>query len=295
MAGSVSTVIVAIDPASPIKNCVREALRLTSSMGAELTALSVAPQYEGDLNRLTLKNTDIQLRQPFEQCLQEAADFAASCSMPIKTVLRHGNPGDEIVNWAEETEAGFIVIGSPRRNSMERVFLSRTTAGIISLSPCDVLLIPEDAIVDFSRILVCINGSKHSLDAAQRSMDLAMSYGSTVNMLTVVDLPLEKSRRYGVLKEARRKALTTLQDLAEQGKKLEVNVVTELRDGTPYKNIVTYAEENDIQLTILGSYGRTALERMFFGSIVERVTALSTCPTLIVKRLGSGGIRNLIP
>lgn len=294
MAGSVSTVLVAIDPVSPVKNSVREALRLTSSMGAELTALSVAPRYEGDLNRLTLKNTDSQLRQPFQQCLQEAADFAASCSMVIKTVLRHGDPADEIVNWAEKTGAEFIVIGSPKRSNMERVFLSRTTAGIISLSPCDVLIIPEDATIDFSRILVCINGSKHSLEAAQRALDLAMSYGSTVHMLTVVDIPLDKSLRYGVLKEARRKALTTLQGLAEQGRKLEVKVVTELRDGTPYKNIVTYAEENDIQLTVLGSYSRTALERMFFGSIVERVAALSTCPTLIVKKLGKRGVRNFI-
>ncbi|WP_457575696.1 universal stress protein [Desulfomarina sp.] len=294
MAGSVSTVLVAIDPVSPVKSTVREALRLSSSMGAELTALSVAPRYEGDLNRLTLKNTDTQLRQPFQQCLQEAADYAASCNMVLETVLRHGDPADEIVNWAEKTGAEFIVIGSQKRHSMERVFLSRTTAGIISLSPCDVLTVPENSTIDFSRILVCINGSKHSMEAAQRALDLAMSYGSTVHMLTVVDIPLDKSLRYGVLKEARRKALSTLQSLAEQGRKLEVNTVTELRDGTPYKNIVTYAEENDIQLTILGSYSRTALERMFFGSIVERVTALSTSPTLIVKKLGSGGVRNFI-
>jgi len=294
MADSVSTVLVAIDPVSPVKSIVREALRLTSSLGAELTAISVAPRYEGDLNRLTLKNTDLQLLQPFQQCLQEAADFAASCSMSIKTVLRHGEPADEIVSWAENTGAEFIVIGSPERSNMERVFLSRTTAGIISLSPCDVLIIPEDTTIDFSRILVCINGSKHSLEAAQRALDLAMSYGSTVHMLTVVDIPLDRSLRYGVLKEARRKALATLQSLAEQGRKLEVNVITELRDGTPYKNIVTYAEENDIQLAVLGSYSRTALERMFFGSIVERVTALSTCPTLIVKKLGSRGVRNFV-
>jgi hypothetical protein len=184
-------------------------------------------------------------------------------------------------------------MGCPKRSYVERVLLGRTTAKVIGMSPCDVLLIPENAEVNFTRILVGVDGSKYSMDAGQRALDLAMSYGGEVHALTVLDIPVDRSLRYGVLDEARHKNFTALQVLVQQGESLGVPVVTELREGSPYEHIVKYSEEKEIQLIVLGSYGRTALSRILMGSVVERVAALSFLPTLVVKRLGSNGVREL--
>lgn len=291
MTETVKTILVAIDPGPASKSAFLQALRLSASMRAKLIAISVTPRYEGNMNRWEIANAGEQMEMPFRQCLQEAVDTAASFGQSVRAVHRVGDPVDEIVTLAEEEGAGLLLMGYPDRSCVERVFLGRTTAKVIGLCPCDVLMIPESGEVGFARILVGIDGSEYSMEAGQRALDLALSYGGEVYGITVLDVPVEDGLRYGVLDEARHKNFTALQILAGQGEKLGVRVITELREGSPYENIVKYSEENNIDLIVLGSYGRTALTRILMGSVVERVAALSRRPTLVVKKLDGKGVR----
>lgn len=291
MGHTAKTILVAVDPSAASKSAFLEALRLSASMQAKLIAVSVVPRYEGNMNRWKIADGD-QLELPFRQCLEEAAAKASSFGLAVRTVHRTGEPVEEIVTLAEEEGAGLLVIGYSERSYVERVLLGRTAAKVIGLSPCDVLMIPQFGVVGFARILVGIDGSGYSMEAGQRALDLALSYGGEVHGITVLDVPIERSLRYGVLDEARHKHFTALQILAGQGEKLGVPVVTELREGSAYEQLVKYSEEKDIQLIVLGSFGRTALTRMLMGSVVERVAALSRRPTLVVKKLATSGVRD---
>lgn len=291
MSETVKTILVAINPNPASQAALRQALRLAASMRAELVAVSVTPRYEGNMNRWKISDANELMEMPFINCLQEAVKTAESLGQTLQTVHRVGDPVEEIVAVAEEEGAGILLLGYPERSYVERVFLGRTTANVIGMSPCDVLLIPERGEVNFGSILVGIDGSRYSMEAGQRALDLAMAYGSQVHALTVLDVPGERSLMHGVLEEARHKNFTALQILAAQGEKLGVPVTTELREGSPYENIVRYSEEKKTDLIVLGSYGRTALTRLLVGSVVERVAALSRLPTLVVKNPGSSGIR----
>jgi nucleotide-binding universal stress UspA family protein len=193
---------------------------------------------------------------------------------------------------ADEVGAGLLLVGCPKRSYFKRVLLGQTAAQIIGLSPCDVLMIPDGAEVDFSRILVGIDGSKYSVEAGQQALDLALAYGGEVHALTMLDIPINRSLLYKVLDEARYKSSTYLQTVADQGSKLGVSVVTAIREGTAYEGIVQYAEEKAMQLIVLGSLGHTAFTRILLGSVVERVATLSPLPILVVKKLGRNGVRN---
>lgn len=290
----IKTLLVAIDPTPASQSALQQALRLAASMQARLVAVSVTPRYEGDMHRWKISDANEQLSQPFEQCLREAEKTAAAVGQALTTVHKMGDPSEMIINVAEEEEAGILLIGCPKRSYVERVLLGQTTAKIIGLSPCDVLMVPEGAEVGFSRILVGVDGSKYSMEAGQRALDLALSYGGEVHALTVVDVPVDRALLYGVLDEARGKGFTSLKILADQGGKLGVPMVTELREGSPYEIIDRYSEEHDIQLIVLGSYGSTAFARILVGSVVERVAALSSRPILVVKKLGNNGVRYLV-
>lgn len=293
MAETTKTILVAIDPSNASKSAFVQALKLAASMRAKLVAVSVTPRYEGNMHRWVFDDANEQLSQPFKDCLQEAVRTTASLGQSVRIIHKVGEPAEEIVSLAEEVGAGLLMMGCPRRSYVERVLLGRTVAKVIGLSPCDVLMVPENAEVGFGRILVGVDGSRYSMDAGQRALDLALAYGGEVHALTVLDVPVDRGLLYGVLDEARHKNFTALQILANQGEKLGVPVITELREGSPYENIVKYGEEKEIQLIVLGSYGRTALARILMGSVVERVAALSSLPTLVVKRLGSNGVREL--
>ncbi len=55
-----------------------------------------------------------------------------------------------------------------------------------------------------------------------------------------------------------------------------------VRGISPPDEILRYAEENDISLIVMGTCGRSALGRFFFGSTAEKVVRHSHCPVLTV-------------
>lgn len=58
--------------------------------------------------------------------------------------------------------------------------------------------------------------------------------------------------------------------------------VSACREGTPSEEIVTYAEENDIDLIAMGTHGRSGAERTLLGSVTEKVIRHSETPVLTV-------------
>jgi nucleotide-binding universal stress UspA family protein len=68
----------------------------------------------------------------------------------------------------------------------------------------------------------------------------------------------------------------TLQDQAP-------NVHARLESGEAAAVLLDYAEENDVDLLILGSHGRTGVERFLLGSTTEKVIRSAPCPVLVVK------------
>lgn len=56
-----------------------------------------------------------------------------------------------------------------------------------------------------------------------------------------------------------------------------------LRVGAPFEQIVGTAAEERADMLVLGTHGRTGLDRLLMGSVAERVVRLSPCPVLTVR------------
>ena len=284
MPARLTTLLVAVDPGSASQAAFQQAMRLALFLKARLIAISVTPRYEGNMHLWKIGNAAEQLNKPFLMCLEEAKQSAAARGQEVQVIHSVGDPVGEIVRVAEEEQAGLVIMGYPKRSRIERVLLGRITAKVIGLCPCDVLMVPEQAEINFSRILVGIDGSPYSLAAGQRALELALAFGGEVHALTVIDIPVERGLLYGVLDEARRKSFSPLQTFAGQGERLGVKVTTEILEGSPYATLVKYSEAKNIELIVLGSHGWTALSDLLMGSVVERVASLASLPTLVVKK-----------
>lgn len=280
-------IIVAIDPSAASRGAFVEALRFAGSMGRRLLAVSVTPQYEGNLNRWAIDNAEEELNRPFRDCLQEARKASVGSHVAVSTVHLVGDPVERIVDLAAREGAGLVIIGYPIRSYMERIILGQTAARIVGLCPCDVLMIPEGAKVGFERLLVGVDGSRYSSEAGRRALELARLFGGEVHGLTVLDVPVDRSLLYGVMDEVHHKHFFALEGLRQEGTSQGITVVTAMREGNPYEVIVGYGEETEAQLIVLGSFGRTAVVRFLLGSVVERVAAISLRPTLVVKGASS--------
>ena len=63
----------------------------------------------------------------------------------------------------------------------------------------------------------------------------------------------------------------------------EMNAIAVLRKGEPYREIIRFAEEENADLIILATHGRTGLSHMLMGSVAEKVVRHSSVPVLTVK------------
>lgn len=82
------------------------------------------------------------------------------------------------------------------------------------------------------------------------------------------------------LMEEGRKRLKTLYP-AEEVKDLEWEGV--IRKGKPFLEIIRFAKENDIDLVVIGTHGRSGFEHIIFGSTAEKVVRKAPCPVLSVR------------
>jgi nucleotide-binding universal stress UspA family protein len=54
--------------------------------------------------------------------------------------------------------------------------------------------------------------------------------------------------------------------------------------GEPYEVIVKTAEQSNVGLIVVGSHGRSGIEKLLMGSVTERVIGHAGCPVLVVKK-----------
>ncbi|MEF8829384.1 MAG: universal stress protein [Haloarcula sp.] len=62
-----------------------------------------------------------------------------------------------------------------------------------------------------------------------------------------------------------------------------VDTVTAVERGAPHSAILDYADENDVDLIVMGTHGRTGVERYLLGSVAEKVVRTSDVPVLTVR------------
>jgi nucleotide-binding universal stress UspA family protein len=141
----------------------------------------------------------------------------------------------------------------------------------------------------FEKILVATDGSEHSERAARMGVQMAKLSGGTVIAIYVADtsrmshLPddmLLFSIR-GLLKKEGNEAIDYVKKLAEKdGIAFEKAVV----EGNPSEEIIKFAKDAGISVVVMGTVGRTGLDKFLLGSVAEKVVRNSVVPVLTVPR-----------
>lgn len=137
----------------------------------------------------------------------------------------------------------------------------------------------------YEDILVPTDGSQGSAHVALQAIDLAEQYGATVHVISVVDdshrsiIPDIGGTSDSLAEEAD-KAIERVTQLASVH---GVDVDSEIREGDPAEEILSYAEEIDADAIVSGTHGRSGVERRLIGSVAERLVRHATCPVMTVR------------
>ena len=62
-----------------------------------------------------------------------------------------------------------------------------------------------------------------------------------------------------------------------------VNIVEAVEPGIPYSKIVAEAAENEVDLIVMSTHGRTGIKQVMLGSVTAQVVAHADCPVLSIK------------
>ncbi len=139
----------------------------------------------------------------------------------------------------------------------------------------------------YDDILVPTDGSPASDAAIERAIDLAKRYDARLHALYVVD-----GAAYSTLEAGSEIVIEALQSEGEDAtKRVEeaaadagVECVATVTTGTAYRSITDYVGDNEIDMVVMGTHGRTGLDRYLLGSVTERVVRTSDVPVLTVRQ-----------
>jgi nucleotide-binding universal stress UspA family protein len=143
----------------------------------------------------------------------------------------------------------------------------------------------QNAII--SKILVAIDGSDASMDAADYAISISKEYNAELYALHVVradvDLfgPHETSEFMTRMRDEGEKYLNKVKLKAnEKNIQIKTEIIASINISG---GILDYAEENNIDLIVIGTRGRSGFKRLLLGSVASHVVTYAHCPVLVVK------------
>ena len=136
-----------------------------------------------------------------------------------------------------------------------------------------------------NRILVPVDGSRNSLRGLDEAIKLAQAVNASIIGLYIQHSEIPSTGAVtgairDTLKQEAEKILDTARRKSLAG---DVPFSEEVRKGHVGKTIVKFADDNLLDMIVIGSRGVSGLNERFFGSVANHVLHASQIPVLIVK------------
>jgi len=275
-------ILVAYDGSSSSKNALHQAINLAREDKSWIKVVAVVPSYEGDLELIGVGNIKDAIAGPGRKLLAEALLIAAAEDAHILTDLEQGEPYEKIVKVAEEEHCDLIIMGRQGTSNLERELLGGVTARVIGHTAKDVLVMPEQALSVWNKLLLATDGSQFSAAAVDKAIMLAKGSALKLYAVSVVDANEEFFvQAPEMVKAMVEQALEILKSVQAKAEAQGVQIHTVVREGEPHKMITDVAKQEGVSLILMGSHGRKGLTRLLMGSVTERVIGFAPCPVLV--------------
>ena len=290
--------LVPVDGSEASISATSLAIRIAKSSGAELLfahainrAAIIAEctsAYGGDAAS-ALDTLDDYGKSLLRGCSAQAT----ACGLRARTVLLDGAPAHAIIDLASKSGADGIVMGTSRKDGLERLFIGSTAVGVIRAAsvPTFVVHASGSAAVEeeplFSNIYAAIDRSAPAAAATDYAITLAKAFGSRLTFYHVVeatDVDAAHTGRSGYVKRAARVASEELvADACAKAAAAGVPAQPFVAEGKPHDVLVALAIASKAELVVIGTHGRSGLDHLVFGSVAEKVVQRCTMPVVVLR------------
>lgn len=292
-------ILLPVDGSEEAKRAARYGLKLAQTVGATVTILHVVEQKSLYLTKTDDEKT--RLRERGEEILAEIEELASEIGQSITTELREGKPAVQICEYASKQDTALIVMGRQGETGLGKRLLGGVTERVLHRGDIPVLVVPDGDRtmkdeIEWSRILLPTDGSENAEEATQHGVTVAQHSGATIHILNVVDLQaaggvfnaggLEKEFVQRLEERGKEAVNRIAKEVEETASDLDVEMA--VKRSTSFDGVVAglreYAMDNQIDLIVMGSHGRSTVERQLLGSVTSTLLRTADVPILVVKR-----------
>ncbi len=151
----------------------------------------------------------------------------------------------------------------------------------------------------FRKILIAADGSEHVKKAIAHAIELAKLYGAELHAIYVIDLKTEYSRslrtdrsggglrrilNQGLPDMYKKEGEAAIQYIEDSARKEGLSIQKWVMAGHPAEQILKLSEDQLFDLIVMGTLGRSGIEKFLVGSVAEKVIRNSRIPVLTVRK-----------
>ena len=284
------TLLFPVDENDGTTDVFEHVLDIATTHDSTVHILNVADTTRDSVTRIRGDVVDT-LEQEGKQLVRETADRVEQRGVSTVTDVRQGDPYRIIIDYAEANDIDLVAMPTHGRQGLERLLLGSTTERVVRRSDVPVLTIQPDAADElqypYEDVLVPTDGSDCANQALAMGVDVVSAEEATLHLLSVIALTslgvdVRSDIQQSMLEESATELLDEAEEFAANAGVEPVSKTIEYASSIP-RAIRSYINDNDVNLVVVGTHGRTGFDRYMLGSVTESLIRTSPIPVLTVR------------
>lgn len=287
------SLLVATDLSALSRHAALRAAMLAREAGGTLNLLHVleTPALVALRRLLGQAEADIEQRlatQAGNSLTELAQQIAKQHAIDAPWHLTPGPIVTGITDMARQHGADLLVVGASSAALLRNWLLGATADRLLRATRCPVLFVRQTPHEPYRTLLVAVDFSAGSAPSIARARSLAPQ--AELILLHACALPFEGKMRFAGVsdstvmqyrRDARRRAITQLQQLADQAGLTSDQWTSAVTQGDPGQDILQQQVERDADLIVLGKHGAGMTEELLLGSVTQQVLGQAHCDVLV--------------
>jgi universal stress protein E len=273
-----------------------EAVIVAGATGAEVTLCGVLEVSEHAHHLIAhdeknlLRTVEDVARAALERLTQSLSERGVKAAF----VIAYGQAWEELTREAIAGRHDLVLVGTRSRNLATRMLFGSTAQKLIRFCPKPVWIAKPGEVREIREILVATDFSQAAFVATQAAVSVAQAIPSKLFVVHALEFPMESYfRTAGVNEEDIQKYRTRMQDEAREHlqshlgqtdfRTLTYGVKPEVLEGTPDSVIPQFVADNEVDLLVIGTQGRSGMSGVLLGNTAERILPFVHCSLLAIK------------
>ena len=283
-------IVVAVHIGRNIESFCQQAIQVVKKLDAVVTlahAIEYIPYYP--YFPYDEKKVEEELNHEINTKLKELTKMFTDNGIEVAgTVVKKDKAFKVICEAADEVNASKIIVGVGPHYLLENM-IGSTADKVVRLAKQEVFLInPYKNLSGMDDILCGYDFTESSDRALNAAAKLAKRFSGTLNILHVVpDTGLSFETLIPGKENEKKMKESVLSKIQEKVKSLDldkVKVNIEVVDGNPVVEISKFVEDKGIELLVIGTHSQNTFERLFLGSITEKIVRKALCNIITTKK-----------